>query len=54
MEKEFIQTKCSITEEEIEELKNKYYCGLNSYDEFKNILKEEYELYCKENAGMAN
>lgn len=47
-EPEYIRTHCSITEEEIENLKYKYYCGLNTYDEFKQILKEEYERYLKD------
>lgn len=46
-EKWFIDTKCTITEEEIENLKTKYYCGLNTYEEFKSLLKHEYECYCK-------
>jgi hypothetical protein len=46
-EKWFIDTKCTITEEEIENLKTKYYCRLNTYEEFKRLLKHEYECYCK-------
>jgi hypothetical protein len=45
-EKWFIDTKCNITEEEIESFKTKYYCGLNTYEEFKHLLKDEYKLYC--------
>ena len=45
-EKEYIQKECTITEEEIEEMKNKYYCGLNTYEELKSLLKHEYERYC--------
>jgi hypothetical protein len=48
-EKYTIETTWTLTEEEIESWKNKYYSGLNTYDEFKQILKEEYEQYCKEN-----
>lgn len=43
-EKWFIDTKCNITEEEIESFKTKYYCGLNTYEEFKHLLKHEYKL----------
>ena len=46
-EKWVIETEWTITEEEIESWKTKYYCGLNTYDEFKSILKDEYECYCK-------
>jgi hypothetical protein len=46
-EPEYIRTKCNITEEEIENMKDQYYCGLNTYKEFKLILKEEYEEYLK-------
>jgi hypothetical protein len=44
-EKEYIQKECTITEEDIESLKTKYYCGLNTYEEFKSLLKSEYERY---------
>ena len=44
-EKQFIDTQWNVTEEEIESWKTRYYCGLNTYDEFKSILKEEYKLY---------
>jgi hypothetical protein len=46
-EKWYIDTECSATEEEIEEMKNKYYFGINTYDDFKRLLRHEYELYCK-------
>ena len=46
-EKWFIGTKCSVTEEEIESMKTQYYGGLNNYEEFKSILKDEYKLYCE-------
>jgi hypothetical protein len=46
-EKEYIQKECTITEEEIESWKTKYYCGLNTYEEFKSLLKPEYERYCQ-------
>jgi hypothetical protein len=48
-EKLFMDTECTLTEEEIEGVKDKYYCGLNTYDEFKSLLKSQYEHYCKEN-----
>ena len=48
-EKWYIETKCFVTEEEIESMKTQYYSGLNTYDEFKLILSEEYQQYCKEN-----
>jgi hypothetical protein len=46
-EPEFIITKCNITKEEIEKMKDQYYCGLNTYKEFKSLLKGEYEEYLK-------
>jgi len=46
-EPEYIRTHCSVTEEEIEKFKDQYYGGLNTYAEFKQILKEEYERYLK-------
>ena len=48
-EKWTIATKWELTEEEIERWKNKYYCGINTYEEWKQILKKEYEQYCEEN-----
>jgi hypothetical protein len=48
-EKDFIKNKCFATEEEIEAMKTKYYSGLNTYNEFKQILKEEYEFYLQSN-----
>lgn len=48
-ERWFIDTQFNTAEEEIESWKTQYYCGLNTYDEFKSILKEEYELYLKKN-----
>lgn len=47
-EKWYIDTKWKVTEEEIESWKVQYYYGLNTYEEFKLILSEEYERYCKE------
>lgn len=47
-EPEYIRTHCSVTEEEIEKFKDQYYGGLNTYDEFKQILKKEYERYLKD------
>jgi len=44
-----IREKSPVTEEEIESWKNKYYCGINTYEEYQNLLRHEYELYCKEN-----
>jgi hypothetical protein len=44
-EKWVIETEWTITEEEIESWKTKYYGGLNTYKEFKSILKDEYECY---------
>jgi hypothetical protein len=41
----FIKTQCSVTEEQIENMKTQYYSGLNNYDEFKRLLKHEYQLY---------
>ena len=46
-EKWFIDTKCSVTEEEIESMKTQYYGGLNTYEEFKHLLKYEYQHYCE-------
>jgi len=46
-EKWFIDTQCITTEEDIEELKNNYCFGINSYEEFKRILKCEYQHYCE-------
>ena len=46
-EKWFIDTQCSATEEEIESMKTQYYNGLNTYEEFKSILKYEYGHYCE-------
>ena len=48
-EKWSIETEWKITEDEIEGFKDKYYSGLNAYEEWKKILKDEYEQYCKEN-----
>ena len=48
-EKWYIETQCSVTEEEIEEMKTKYYFGINTYDDFKRLLKQEYTLYCEQN-----
>lgn len=44
-----IGEKSPVTEEEIESWKNKYYFGINTYEEYQNLLRHEYELYCKEN-----
>jgi len=46
-EKWFIDTQCSVTEEEIESMKTQYCNGLNTYEEFKRILKHEYQHYCE-------
>jgi hypothetical protein len=46
-EKNYIATQCSVSEEEIEEMKTKYYCGLNTYFEFKRLLRSEYEHYLR-------
>ena len=46
-EKWFIDTQCSVTEEEIESMKTQYYNGLNTYEEFKHLLKYEYGHYCE-------
>jgi hypothetical protein len=46
-EKWFIETQCTIIEEEFESWKTKYCFGLNNYEEFKRLLKHEYECYCK-------
>lgn len=47
-EKWFIDSQYSVTKEEIEEMKTKYYFGINTYDDFKRLLRHEYERYCKE------
>jgi hypothetical protein len=47
-EKECIEKEWTITEEEIESWKTKYYCGLNTYEEFKSLMKDEYERYCQD------
>ena len=44
-----IRRESPVTEEEIESWKNKYFCGINTYEEYKSLLRHEYELYCKEN-----
>lgn len=47
-EKEFLKTNCPPNiEEEIEKMKTQYYCGLNTYEEFKSLLKKDYEEYLK-------
>ena len=46
-EKWYIDTQCIATEEDIEELKNSYCFGINGYEEFKRILKCEYQHYCE-------
>jgi hypothetical protein len=46
-EKWYKDTKCIVTEEEIESWKTQYYGGLNTYEEFKSILKDEYKRYCE-------
>jgi hypothetical protein len=54
-EKWFITTHCNMTMEEIESWKTDYYNNPSIYDEvfsfgkFKLLLREEYEVYCKEN-----
>jgi len=47
-ERWFIENKCTVTYEELEKWKTQYYCGLNTYEEFKSLLKKDYEIYCKE------
>lgn len=47
-EKWYIDTEC-ISKRTIEFWKTQYFCGMNAYDEFKMILREDYERYCKEN-----
>lgn len=48
-EKQFLRTQCAPNvEEEIEKFKTQYYCRLNTYEEFKRLLKHEYEAYLNE------
>lgn len=46
--KKVIREKSPVTEEEIESWKNKYYFGINTYDEYQSLLISEYKLYCDE------
>lgn len=45
-EKWNIENNWTVTEEQIESWKTQYYCGLNTYEEFKRLLKHEYKHYC--------
>lgn len=44
-----VREKSPVTDEEIETWKTKYYFGINTYDEYRRLLRYEYECYCKEN-----
>jgi len=44
-----IRRESPVTEEEIESWKNKYYCGINTYEEYKSLLRHECMKEVKKN-----